>query len=105
MPHFPEIVDTYTEGDTLPVFARTFSGGDITGWTITLYMRRADCTLLTKTATITDGPNGAYQFAFAATDLIPGQFQGAEIELDDTAGGIQTVGPILFNVRQSTQNA
>ncbi len=96
-----EIIDTYTEGDTLPVFSRTFTGGDITGWTITLNMRRTNGTLLSKTATITDGPNGAYEFAFLAADLVAGDAQPVEIVLDDTAGGIQTQHNIQFCVRDN----
>lgn len=99
-PQLPEVIDTYTEGDTLPIFTRTYEGGeDITGWTITLQMRREDETLLTKTATITDGVAGEYQFTFAAADLIEGERQPAEIVLDDGAGGIQTQSNLFFTVR------
>lgn len=96
------LIDTYTEGDTLPKLQRTYtgteSGGNITGWTITLHLKRPDGTILTKTAAITDGPGGAYEFTWAAGDLQAGKMQEAEVQFD-TGSGVFTEADLFFTIR------
>jgi hypothetical protein len=99
-----EVIE-YTADDTLPKLTRTYDGAetggdpDITAWTIKLRIRRPSQPILEKTATITDGPNGAFEFEFTTGDLVEGDGQEAEIEFEPDTGGNFTRGDLLFNVR------
>lgn len=78
------------QGDTLPVMKATAptSFGDITGWTIEFKFDKLG-TIVTKTATITDGPNRQFEFTFSTTDTdTDGRFK-AQIRFIDLSGGIQ----------------
>lgn len=95
-----EVISTYTAEDTLPVFTRNHQAGavNITGWIITLRIRRPDQPVLEKVAAIVDGPAGDYSFTFVAGDLVEGQGQEAEEEFN-TGSGIFTEASLSFNVR------
>ncbi len=97
-----EVIDTYTAGDTRPVWSRNYDDGntDITDWTITARIKRPGQPVLEKTATIDDGPAGDYSFTFDSGDLVAGQGQETEIEFDDGSGGIFTLANISFMVRE-----
>jgi len=97
-----EVISTYTEGDTRPVLSRNYGSGsiNITGWTITLTIDRIGVPLLTKTASIDDGPAGDFSFTFGVDDLVAGEGQAAQIRFDDGAGGVFTQKDIQFNVAE-----
>lgn len=80
----------WTEGDTLPQLPLVVPDEDITGWTITLQLRRPS-DVIEKTATITDGPTGQFVFSWAATDLVAGQRQLATVRLVNLAGDVETL--------------
>ena len=92
------VIDIYVVGNTLPAFQLNWAEGDvdISGWTITLRMRRTDDSLFTKTAVITDGPAGDFEFQWTAGDLLEGH-QPVEINFD-TGSGNFTVRSIVFKV-------
>lgn len=95
-----ETISTYTEGDTLPVLARTREGTDITGWTITLNVRQPSGGLTTVVATLDTPLTGNYSYSFTASGagaLVAGDGQPAE-EVFDTGSGVFTL-PLVFNVR------
>ncbi len=85
----------YTEGDQRPplqgIVGPVASPTDITGYTITLKLKRpTPSTLLTKVAVITSAVNGEFEFQWAAADLVEGLGQLAEVETDDGSGEIET---------------
>jgi len=86
LPTFPV---TYTAGDTGPAIAGTLTDTDISSYTITLHMERPTG-VLTKTATIVDGPQGKFSVAWAAGDLVAGTGQITEIQFVDGVGEIVT---------------
>lgn len=95
LPTFPV---TFTENDTQPDLTGVLASTDITGYTITLHLERPGTTVLTKTATITDGPNGAFSVSWSAGDLVTGCGQKCEIQFVDTGGGIVTSQKFLLDV-------
>ena len=103
-----ERISSYTENDTAPALSRTTFKGDVidlTGATLKFRLQREDGSIITKTITIalnadgqiTDAANCEFNFLWVAGDLQRGNGQEGEIELD--LGGIQTEGPIYFDVR------
>jgi hypothetical protein len=97
-----EVISAYTANDTRPLLERNYGDGEtnITGWSITLRIKRPSQPVLSKLATIVDGPAGDFSFEFAAGDLVAGEGQEAEIEFDDNAGGVFTLADLQFNVRE-----
>lgn len=105
-----QIIDQYTEGDTIPPLKRTAPKtiANLTGFTIRLRINRERTGQLVKTITETVGPDGQitdavkkeFQFTFVAADLVAGLQQKAELEYDDGSGGIQTEQPLLFSVAE-----
>lgn len=71
-------------GDQLPELTGTYTGVDITGFTIKLNIKYATG-VLSKTATITNGPAGQFKFTWGANDLKAGTWP-AEIEVTDGSG-------------------
>lgn len=65
--------ESVTTGSTVTFYSSptTLDGvtWDITGATVTLYMRKPDGTLLTKTAAVTDGDAGVAEYTTSTTDL------------------------------------
>jgi len=99
-----DIIDTYTDGDTLPPLVRTHLDGttDITGWTITLRLRQPDGFVLERVASVTNGPVGEFTVTWQAGDLVGDDaLQEAEFRCVPGGGGQFTDGPIFFNVRKS----
>lgn len=85
----------YTEGDRRPVLqglvGTTATPVDITGYTITLKLKRpTGSSLLTKVAVITVAASGLFEIRWAAGDLVEGLGQLGEIEIDDGSGEIET---------------
>lgn len=103
MTHTKALPHRYSVGDTAPPLLGTYvdSAGapiDITGWTITLHLRRPGATVLIKTATITNGPAGQFQVSWAAGDFVVGDDQLAEVQFVDTGGDIFTAPKFLIDV-------
>ena len=85
----------YTADDRKPVLqglvGTTAAPVDITGYTITLKLKRpTGSSLLTKTAVLTTPLSGLFEFRWAAGDLVEGLGQLAEVEIDDGTGEIET---------------
>ena len=84
---------TYTEDDQRPalqgLLGTTTAPVDITGYTITLKLKRPT-SLLTKVAVLTTPVSGLFEFQWDAGDLVEGLGQMAEIEIDDGSGEIET---------------
>ncbi len=92
---------TWTEGDQLPGILGVLKDVDITGWTIQLKLDRSAtiaADTLTKTATIVDGPNGQFSFAWAAGDLLAGVGQLTTVTFTNTLTEPQTPARFLVNV-------
>lgn len=91
------VVDLYVVGNTLPLFEANWGEGgiDISGWVITLRVRKLDSTLLIKTATITDGAAGDFEFQFGTSDLVAG-FQPAEVNFDTGSGNFTVRSLAIF---------
>lgn len=86
---------TYTEDDQKPVLqglvGTTDTPVDITGYTITLKMKRpTPSALLTKVAVLTVPASGLFEIQWSAGDLVEGLGQLVEIEIDDGTGEIET---------------
>ncbi len=79
------VIDEYSAGNTRPYEMNWGEGTvDITGWVIKFQMRRLDGTIFEKTATITDGPAGDFEFQWISTDLVAGHMP-AELEFTTLA--------------------
>ncbi len=109
-----ELIDVYTAGDTVPDLKRTapaakVPGGDLTGFTVRLRIKRPNADPLQKEITTTpnadgeiDDPTGlGFFFRFVSTDLVAGKLQDAEIEYDDGSGGISTETGLVFTVAEA----
>lgn len=85
----------YTEDDRKPVLqglvGTTAAPVDITGYTITLKLKRpTGSALLTKVAVLTVPLSGLFEFRWSVGDLVEGLGQLAEVEIDDGTGEIET---------------
>lgn len=85
----------YTAGDRKPVLqglvGTTAAPVDITGYTITLKLKRpTGSSLLTKVAVITVPLSGLFEFRWNSGNLVEGLGQLAEVEIDDGTGEIET---------------
>lgn len=100
------IVETHphiwSENDTKPVLKISIASDgiavDITGWVITLRMRRA-ADVLTKVAVITDGPNGLAEIQWVVGDLIGGEHR-SELTLDNGGSGDETTKKFNIEVQE-----
>jgi hypothetical protein len=94
------VIDDFTVGDSLPILKCNWGEGDvdITGWTIVANIRKPDASLLTKTATITDGGEGDFEFQFATSDLVAG-WQPMQIVFTDTSADVFTIGHMVLSVQ------
>lgn len=88
---------TFTTGDTAPALTGTVNA-NLTGATIELHIKRADGTVLTVPATITDAATGAWSYEWATGDLnVRGDWKvEAQVTYSDTT--VQTFGPQRFFV-------
>lgn len=93
------VIFPYVAGDALPrIFGKT-DVGDITGYAVELNIKRPDGSVLVKTGTIDDAPNGSFSFpAFDATDLQAGQ-QRATIRIINGASELDSE-TFYFDVQQ-----
>ncbi len=109
-----ELIDKYTAGDTVPDLERTapsskVPGGDLTGHTVRLRIKRPNVDPLELEITTTLGASGhiddptdlKFFFRFVAADLVAGKLQEAEIEYDDGSGGISTETGLVFTVAEA----
>jgi hypothetical protein len=87
-----------TEDDTKPTVCNLAM--DLTGSALSLKVGYP--VPLVKDAVITDAPNGAFQFEWAAGDLQPGRF-AASIEITDSSGYVETTEPFEINVDRRIQ--
>lgn len=95
-----------TTGDTAPGLTGVCSnktGGittpvDLTGAAVAIHIQRADKTVLTKTATITDADSGAWSATWSVGDLNTDGTYKAEAQVTYAGGLIQTFGPVSFKV-------
>lgn len=88
---------TFTTGDTAPALTGTVNA-DLTGAAVELHIRRADNTVLTVAATVTDPATGAWSYEWATGDLnTRGDWKvEAQVTYSDTT--VQTFGPQGFSV-------
>ncbi len=87
----------FTAGDTLPVIGGRW-GSDITGYTITLAIKRPDDSLLEIEAEITDAEDGLFLFPWAADDLQEGTGQQCVVRMLNGDGQLVTSARFLINV-------
>jgi len=95
-----EIEFNYTEGDDLPEITAVLDETDLTGYTVTLHLRKPDDTVATITATDIDFANGCFKFVFTPSDLVEGCGQTAEIQFVTPGGRIQTSPKFVINVAE-----
>jgi hypothetical protein len=88
------------EGDTLPVLACTFTGVDITGYSIVFRSKRPDGTVMSRAATITAAATGEFEFRWQTGDIAVPGVQQAEIEVTTAAGKTQTFQGLALDVRR-----
>lgn len=93
----------FVAGDTLPDLAVTYQDDqgqpiDITGYSLTLFVKRTDGSVLQKEAVLTDPTQGVAVFNWAADDLIAGQ-QPAEIRVMDTQAKTLTLTGLKLDVQ------
>ncbi len=61
--------EMYLGEDVTPIVFREVPGGPITGWTIAVtFKNAAGSPVITKTATISDGPDGVFSWTMAHAD-------------------------------------
>jgi len=92
---FPHV---YHEEDTLPELVCVIEDYNISSATVRIKIERPDGTILSKDATILDGPQGQCKWGWVDTDWQAGYGQRATIELETAGGDIQTITRLLFNV-------
>ena len=103
MPHeTPKFPFCWVEGDRLPELILTRVDQNLTGFIITLHLRRKDGSVLVKTAIPIDLVQGHFKFSWAAGDLIAGLNQEAEVQFVDTEGKPLTSPLFLMDVREQT---
>lgn len=96
----PKFPHCWVENDEFPELEVTLLDQDLTGFTVTLHLRRGDGSILVKTATAIDLAQGHVKFVWAPGDLVAGFNQEAEIQFVD-AGGKPLTGPLfLMDVRR-----
>lgn len=88
---YPEMVCKLKDNDGTPE--------DLTGYTMTLHMRRRDGSVLIKTATALDLAMGIFKFSWGPGDLVAGNNQRTEIQLLDAMGKPLTSKLFLVDVR------
>jgi len=79
------VVDTLKGNPTMEC---TWTGKNITGYTMTLVLNFTSGISLTKTGVITDGPNGDFQFGLLLSELPSEGLHPGYIKANDNAGGI-----------------
>ena len=87
---------TLVEGDRLPTLDVTFTGQDITGYTLYLHVQYRD-SVLTKTAEVVNAAAGECRFTWDADDLMAGKWP-AEIETIDPDGKALTFQGLVLNI-------
>jgi len=95
-PRFPFC---WVEGDQLPEMVMTFQDQDLTGFAITMHLRRKDGSVLVKTATPIDLVQGHFKISWAPGDLVEGVNQEAEFQFVNPAGQPLTSRVFLIDVR------
>ena len=90
----------FVEGDRLPEIGGVIDGTDITGYAITLHLKRPGTTVLTIPATILDAPAGRFKFPWGVGDLVAGNGQEAEVQVVNGASLPETSPKFLLNVRK-----
>ena len=86
--------------DTLPELFASKPDLDLTGYTVTLHLRRPDGTTVTKTGVITDAAGGQFKFKFDAGDLVAGDCQLAEVQFVNPSTDITTSEQFYVNVAE-----
>lgn len=91
---------TLKSNDTRPTLQVTLKEGQPSAQTpinlttasaVTLYMKTATGSLITRAATITDATNGVVTVTFQAADTATAGDYSAEFQITWTGGGIETV--------------
>lgn len=82
---------TWTEGNRLPELVGVLSGVNLTGYEVHFHLERPDGVVLDKTVgnggvVIVDAATGKFKVVWAATDLIEGTGQVADVTFIDTGG-------------------
>lgn len=99
MPHdLPVFSYTFTEGDQLPEIAGVLDDTDITGFTITLHLRKPDGTIAVIPAIILVAASGTFKFAWGATDLKAGLGQECEVQFINASSLALTSPKFIINV-------
>jgi len=99
MSTIPKFPVCFVANDQLPNMVATLVNVDLTGYTITLHMRRADGTVLIKAATAIDLLQGHFAFEWSAGDLQAGINQETEIQFVEPGGKPLTSSLFLVDVR------
>lgn len=105
-----------TTGDTAPGLSGICSNkdpvtqvvtvADLTGATVEVHVRRADGSVVTKTATLVDADEGSWSTTWSGpvgddpADLSVNGTYFAEAQVTYSGGLIQTFGPVPFKVRR-----
>ena len=100
MSHAEKIPYCWVEGDCFPEMFCTLEDQDLTGFTITLHLRRKDGSVLIKSATPVDLLQGHFKFSWVLGDLIVGRNQEGEIQFVDGGGKPLTSKLFLMDVRR-----
>ena len=90
----------WVENDEFPEMVCTLEDQDLTGFTITLHVRRNDGTVLVKAATPIDLTQGHFKFSWAPGDMVFGFNQESEIQFVDGGGKPLTSKLFLLDVRK-----
>ena len=92
----PKFPFCWVEGDEFPEMVCTLQDQDLTGFSVTLHLRRKDGSVVIKTATPIDIAQGHFKFSWAVGDLVAGRNQEAEIQFVD--GGGKPLTSKLFHI-------
>ena len=94
---FPHV---WVANDTLPEIVLVFEGENLTGFTIELFVRRPDNTLLVKAAQFIDATQGKFKFVWVDGDLQVGLGQLAEIRFT-LASNVEHTELLIIDVREA----
>ena len=96
----PKFPFCWVEGDCFPEMVCTLQDQDLTGFVVTLHLRRKDGSVLIKPATPIDIVQGHFKFSWVVGDLVAGTNQEAEIQFVDAGGKPLTSKLFAMDVRK-----
>ena len=99
----PIVGHVWSEGDQQPAMGAIAKKKDLTGYTVRLKLKQPDGTIVTRTGVIVvnSAEYSQYTFSWTVTDLVAGDCQLCEVELENPSAEIETGPKFYITVRES----